>query len=265
MGIPILAGRVMEWNEGNEAERVVVVNRALADHYWPDRDALGRRIRQNAENSEWSAVVVGVVENVRQWGAEHRPLPEMYQPYRHFPEPDSKLIIRGSGRVLSMVPAIRQQVLDLDSNQPISDVRTMEQVLGGATRGRQFLLLLVSLFAVIAVLLAAAGVFGIMSHNVAQRTREMGIRVAFGAIPGDLVSMVLRQAVRLAVFGLALGAILFALSGSVIRNQLYGVNSIATMPMAAAGLMLLFVALAASIIPAMRVTRFDPNRVLRSD
>jgi len=265
MGIPLLAGRAMEGNEGTDAERVAVVNRAFVDLYWPNQNALGQRIRQDAEHSQWSAVVVGVVENVRQWGAEYRPLPEIYQPYHNYPEPDSKLIIRGNGRVLSLVPAIRQQVLDLDSNQPISDVRTMGQVLGGATRGRQFLLLLVSLFAVIAVLLATSGVFGIMSHNVAQRTREIGIRVAFGAVPGDLVSMVMRQAVRLAVFGLALGTILFALSGSVIKNQLYGVNSIATTPLAAAALILLFVAVAASIIPALRVTRFDPNRILRSD
>ena len=113
MGIPLLAGRAMEGNEGTDAERVAVVNRAFVDLYWPNQNALGQRIRQDAENPEWSSVVVGVVENVRQWGAEHRPLPEIYQPYRHFPEPDSKLIIRGNGSVLSMVPAIRQQVLDL--------------------------------------------------------------------------------------------------------------------------------------------------------
>jgi putative ABC transport system permease protein len=265
MGIPLLAGRVMEWNEGTEAERVVVVNRALVDHYWPDQDALGRRIRQDAEHSQWSAVVVGVVENVRQWGAEYRALPEMYQPYHNFPEPDSKLIIRGSGRVLSMVPAIRQQVLDLDSNQPISDVRTMEQVLAGATRGRQFLLVLVSLFAVIAVVLAAAGVFGIMSHNVAQRTREIGIRVAFGAVPSDLVLMVLRQAARLAGFGLVLGSVLFVLSVGVINNQLYGVNSISALPVAVSSLILLMVALVASVVPALKTTRFDPNRALHGD
>ncbi len=265
MGIPLLAGRVMEWNEGTEAERVVVVNRAFVDHYWPDQDALGRRIREDERQSTWSAVVVGVVENVRQWGAEYRALPEMYQPYYIFPEPDSKLIIRGSGRVLSLVPAIRQQVLDLDANQPISDVRTMEQVLSKATRGRQFLLLLVSLFAVIAVLLAAAGVFGIMSHNVAQRTREIGIRVAFGAVPSDLVSMVLRQAARLAGFGLVLGSVLFVLSVGVISTQLYGVNSISAVPLAVGGLILLTVALVASVIPAVRVARFDPNRALHGD
>jgi putative ABC transport system permease protein len=210
-------------------------------------------------------VIVGVVENVRQWGAEYRPLPEIYQPYHIYPEPDSKLIIRGSGRVLSLVPAIRRQVLDLDSNQPISDVRTMEQVLSGATRGRQFLLLLVSMFAVIAVLLAAAGVYGIMSHNVAQRTQEIGIRVAFGAIPSDLVSMVLRQGVRLAAFGLVLGSVLFALSVGVISNQLYGVTSISAVPLAVGSLVLLTVALVASVIPAMRVVRFDPNRALHGD
>ncbi len=211
MGIPILAGRTMEWNEGSDTERAVVVNRAFVDHYWPDRDVLGQRIHQDGRQSEWSAVVVGVVENVRQWGAEYRPLPEIYQPYHIYPQPDSKLIIRGSGDVLQLVPAIRQQIADLDANLPISNVRTMEQVLTRATRGRQFLLLLVSLFAVIAVLLAAAGVFGIMSHSVAQRTREIGIRVAFGAVPADLISMVLRQALRLAVFGLVLGSVLFFL------------------------------------------------------
>ncbi len=265
MGIPLLAGRAMDSNEGTDAERVAVVNRAFVDHYWPNQNALGQRIRQDAEHSEWSAVVVGVVENVRQWGAEYRPLPEIYQPYYIYPEPDSKLIVRGSGEVTKLVPAIRRQVLDLDANQPISDVRTMEQVLSGATRGRQFLLLLVSLFAVIAVLLAAAGVYGIMSHNVAQRTREIGIRVAFGAIPSDLVSMVLRQAVSLAAFGLVLGSVLFALSVGVISNQLYGVTSISAVPLAVGALILLAVALVASVIPALRVVRFDPNRALHGD
>ncbi|MBD3854098.1 MAG: ABC transporter permease [Acidobacteria bacterium] len=265
MGIPLLAGRAMESNEGTDAERVAVVNRAFVDLYWPNQNALGQRIRQDAEHSEWSAVVVGVVENVRQWGAEYRALPEIYQPYQHYPEPDSMLIVRGSGEVTKLVPAIRRQVLDLDANQPISNVRTMEQVLSGATRGRQFLLLLVSLFAVIAVLLAAAGVFGIMSHNVAQRTREIGIRVAFGAVPADLVSMVLRQAVWLAGFGLVVGSVLFLLSGGVIRNQLYGVSSVAALPLATGALILLIVAFVASVVPAMRVGRLDPNRALRGD
>jgi predicted permease len=265
MGIPLLAGRTMEPNEGTDAERVAVVNRAFVDLYWPNQNALGRRIRQDAENSQWSAVVVGVVENVRQWGAEYRALPEIYQPYYHYPEPDSKLIVRGAGDVTTLVPAIRRQVLDLDANQPISDVRTMEQVLSGATRGRQFLLLLVSLFAVIAVLLAAAGVFGIMSHNVAQRTREIGIRVAFGAVSSDLISMVLRQAARLAVFGLVLGSMLFLLFSGVIESQLYGVGVMTLLPFAAGALILLVVALAASVVPAMRVAGLDPNRVLRGE
>ena len=255
----------MESNEGTDAERVAVVNRAFVDHYWPNQNALGQRIRQDAEHSEWSAVVVGVVENVRQWGAEYRALPEIYQPYYIYPEPDSKLIVRGSGEVTKLVPAIRRQVLDLDANQPISDVRTMGQVLTGATRGRQFLLVLVSLFAVIAVLLAAAGVFGIMSHNVAQRTREIGIRVAFGAVPTDLISMVLRQAARLAGFGLVVGSVLFLLFGGVIRNQLFGVSGVAYMPLAVGALILFIVALAASVFPAMKVARFDPNRSLRGD
>jgi len=265
MGIPMLAGRAMEWNEGSDSERVVVVNRAFVDHYWPNQEALGQLIREDERQSTWSAVVVGVVENVRQWGAEYRALPEMYLPYHIYPQQDSKLIIRGGGDVERLVPTIRRQVLDLDANQPISDVRTMEQVLSGATRGRQFLLLLVSLFAVIAVLLAAAGVFGIMSHNVAQRTREIGIRVAFGAVAADLISMVLRQAVRLAVFGLVLGSVLFVLSAGVISNQLYGVNPISAVPLALGSLILLTVALVASVIPAVRVVRFDPNRALRGD
>jgi predicted permease len=265
MGIPLLAGRTMESNEGTDAERVAVVNRAFVDLYWPEENALGRRIRQDAEHSQWSAVVVGVVENVRQWGAEYRPLPEIYQPYYHYPEPDSMLVVRGAGDVSKLVPAIRQQVLDLDANQPISDVRTMEQVLSGATRGRQFLLLLVSLFAVIAVLLAAAGVFGIMSHNVAQRTREIGIRVAFGAVSSDLISMVLRQAARLAVFGLVLGSMLFLLFSGVIESQLYGVGVMTLLPFASGALILLVVALVASVVPAMRVAGLDPNRVLRGE
>jgi predicted permease len=264
MGISLISGRVFEIREGSESERVAVVNRAFVDRYWPDKEPVGQRFRANSAEPEWSAVVIGVVENVRQWGPEYRPLPEMYFPYYQWPSTDSKLIVR-STNPRSLVPAIREELSGIDANQPIATVRTMGDVMTEATRGRQFLLGLVSLFAIIALILAVAGIFGIMSHNVAQRTREIGTRVAFGAANSNLVTMIILEVAKLAGLGLAVGTFLIVVFGVFLRSQLFGVGKLSIVYLSFGAVLMLAVALLASAIPALRAVRVDPCEALRTE
>jgi len=265
MGIPLRAGRTMRWDEGTSRERVAVVNRAFVDAYWPGEDPIGRGFRENGEPAAWSAVVIGVVEDVRQWGPDRRPLPEAYFPYQVFPYYDSKLVVRAAGAPTALVPGIRRLVLDVDPLLPIANVQTMDDLLAVTTRGRRFNLLLVGLFAVVAVLLSTAGVFAIMSHNVAQRRRELSVRVAFGARWRDLVGLVMREALKLVLFGLAGGALLLFLTVRVIASQLYGLGSLTAAYVLASALIMLAVAVVAGAVPALRAARVDPNQVLRAE
>jgi hypothetical protein len=191
MGVPLLAGRTLrrgDWREANYGN--VVVNKTLVEQYWPGESALGKRIMRNADSTSWTAVIVGVVEDTRQWGPERSPVPEVYFPHESFTWSPSWLVVHSRGDPLSQVPAVRGEVAQLDPGLAASDFRTMEQVLTSTTRERRFITKLVSLFGVVALALAAAGVFGMMSHDVAQRTHELGIRAALGADRRRLMAMV---------------------------------------------------------------------------
>jgi len=268
MGIPLLAGRIQQRGDEVSTERIALVNRAfveLYEQFWPEGDPLGQRVRSNSDPPVWTALVVGVVESVRQWGPAYRPLPEMYFPYSVNPWGNSKLIVRSGVDPISLVPAIRGEVLKIDYDQPLSGVRTMGQVITGAMRSRQFLLMLVSLFAVIALILAIAGIFGIMSYNVAQRTREIGVRVAFGAIRNNLISMILWEALRLALIGVAAGVFLIFTFATFIRSQLYGVGPLNLVSLSIVAIFMAAIALMASGVPALRTTRVDPILALRTE
>lgn len=263
MGIRLLAGRVFGDAEGTRTDRVALVNRRFVERYWPDQDPIGRQFRNNGDTVEWTSVVVGVVEDVRQWGPTQRPLAEIYFPFDLYPRVNSTLIARAQGDPLALVSAIRNEVQALDGNQPISVVRTMDQVLASAVRGRQFLLTLVSLFAVIALVLAVAGLFGIMSYGVAQRRREIGIRVAFGADRKNVLKLILREAVLLALFGVGVGLSLVVFFSVIIRSQLFGVGPLNLAYLAGGALCMLVVALLAAGMPALMASRVDPLDALR--
>jgi predicted permease len=263
MGITVLSGRVFEEGEGTSEERMIVVNQALVDRYFPDTNPIGQVIRQNKAEPDWSATVVGVAASVPQWGPTYPALPEWYALFRFGAFADAHLIVRSSQAPAALIPIIQKELMQLDHNVPLSQPRTMGQVLREATGGREFLLTMVSLFAVIALILAMAGIFGTMAHNVAQRTREIGVRVAFGANHRRILMMVLREGLLLDLVGIGVGFGLLAMFTVILRSQLYGVGALNMVYIVVAILLLTGVTMVATVLPALRASRVDPMRALR--
>ena len=265
MGIRLLAGRTLNREDATAAERVAVVNRALVDRYWPGEQAIGRRVRSNSATGDWSVMIVGIVENVRQWSAVQRPLPEVYEPYSANPAVKVKLIVHSQVDPITLIPAIRQEVAFLDRDLPVSDFRTMGDVLKGATRSTRFLTLLLDLFTLIAVTLAISGIYGFVSYHVAQRTHEMGIRLALGATRSNLVTMVLRHTFKLVILGSGIGVVMTLNAAFISGSLVYGISPLNGVYLAGGALLVILVSMLACSIPAIRGSRINPLRALRTE
>ncbi len=267
LGIPLQRGRFFDAHDVSDSPPVIVVNRRLAEQYWPGEDPTGKRLKIGPVDSPnpW-ATVVGVAGDVRQSGLYGEQLFELYVPYaqerRGFAAPRD-LIVRTRGEAASVAGAVRQAVWAVDKDQPVSDVRTMDQVFAAAISRERFQALLLGLFAALALSLACAGLYGVISYAVAQRTHEIGIRMALGAQPVDVLSLVLRQGMALTLTGLIIGIAVGAVATRVLSDMLYGVT--ATDPVTFIGVpaLLLLVAFLACYIPARRATRIDPLVALR--
>jgi predicted permease len=258
MGIPLLAGRALgdgDWQESVRGN--VVVNKTLAERYWPGENAVGKTIRRNADPASWTAAIVGVVEDVRQWGPERNPIPQVYFPHERSTWNASWLVLSSKSDPLSHVPAIKNEVARLDPGLVVSDPRRMEQVFDSTTLQRRFITRLVGLFAVVALVLAMAGVFGMMSHEVAQRTHEIGIRAALGAARTNLLAMALGRALRLASIGAVIGIVGAVLSARVTRQWVFGMSGTNPAFMAGLVIFLLIVAVAATGVPALRASSWE--------
>ncbi len=266
MGIELLRGRDLTRADLTEGAIGVVVNQAFAARSWPGESALGKRIRANAPTDPWlEAVVVGVVEDVRQRGLETAAEGAMYVPFFPSFQQDRWVAIRTAGDPLALVPALRRTLSELDSNRPITRIMTGEDLYATMARGRSATTRIFGVFALVALALAAAGTFGVMSFFVGQKIREMGIRLALGARRREVVWLVLRMGLVLAVVGTGVGLLgVWGVSG-VLQSLLYGVGAINPLFMAAAGLCLGLVALTATGIPALRASRADPVEVMRAE
>jgi putative ABC transport system permease protein len=264
MGIPLRAGRFFTAQDTQQSARVVIVNEELARKLWPGRDPIGKRLRVADPGKPW-LTVVGVVGNVRtQW-----PTPEFfsefYLPYTQYPWDlaPRHFIVRATSDPTTLAAAIQREVAALDKDQPVSDVRTLEQVAGEAVGPQRFAMILLGAFAALALALAAVGIYGVMAYSVAQRTHEIGIRVALGANRGNVLGMVVRQALELALVGAALG-----LAGALgltrlLSSLLYSVRPTDPLTLALVTLVLVGVSAFASYIPARRATKVDPMEALR--
>jgi predicted permease len=265
MGITLLAGRTHKPGDERLPEQRVVVNRTLAERCWPGREALGQRIHDDSGRSEWSAEVVGVVEGTRQQRAEQQPEPEIYWAYSVNPWQGSSLIVRAAGDPKPLVPAVRSAVAELDPSLPLSDIQTMGEVLTRATQGRRFLTTLITLFGALILTLAMTGIYGVVSYQVSQRTRELGIRLALGAGRDQVFRLVLGQTLRLLGVGLGIG-LAFALGVTFITRSLLYLTSALNLLYLGLGVgLVLGAALVAALGPAWRATRVDPVLALRSE
>ncbi|HEX7315757.1 MAG TPA: ABC transporter permease [Pyrinomonadaceae bacterium] len=264
-GIPVVKGRVPDARDTENAPLVLAVNQALARRDFPDEDPIGKRISYGIgpDGQPIWKEIVGVVADVRSEEPGREPAPEIYASYLQDPFAGMSYVVRTSVEPEGVVPGVREAVRAVDRAQPVADVRTMEQVVGESFAQPRFNSLLLGLFACMALLLAAAGIYGVMSYAVTQRTHEIGIRIALGARRGDVLRLVVGRGMALAAAGVGLGLVAaFALT-RLMAGLLYGVSAADPATYAAVALLLTAVALLASYIPARRATKVDPMVALR--
>jgi predicted permease len=258
--VPLRKGRLPGPEDLGEQARAVVVNEAAVSRFWPGQDPLGKRIRLSPDDAPWWPVV-GVVADVYDGGLELAPGPTLYVPTLR--PADAALAIRTDGDPTALAPALRQAVLALDPNLPLSDVSTLESRLDRSTAQRRFNALLMGLFAGLALLLAAVGLYGVVASSVTERTREIGLRVALGAAPRDVTLGVVRQGLRLVASGVALGLVAALALARLLSSLLYGISPSDPSTLAGVTLVLGASALLASWLPAQRASRLDPLAALR--
>ncbi|MEX2261665.1 MAG: ABC transporter permease [Bryobacteraceae bacterium] len=262
--IPIVEGRAFDARDGYGANKAAIINRTLARTFYGNQSPIGRRIRESSSTAPWRTIV-GVAADVKNGGIDKPTRTELYFPYSQVDGGirSMYLAIRAVGDPRRIVSAVRAQTVGLDPSLPIAQVRLMEDVIAAANVQPRFLTLLLSLFSVIALALAAVGIYGVMAFVVARRTQEFGIRMAIGAGHADILNLVLGQGMRIGLIGVALGALgAFALT-RFIRQLLFGIESFDPLTFGATAALLMAVVLAASYIPARRATRVDPVVALR--
>jgi putative ABC transport system permease protein len=270
MRIPVLAGRAFTDADAEGAVNVAVLNAAAARQYWPGEDPIGQRISLGTED-DWR-VIVGVVADTRHEGLDAAAEPAVFLPQRQlflnlgtgFGR-TMTLIVRANGDAASLTPLVRAAVAGIDPELPIAPLRSMDEVIGDSVAPRRLNFVLVSTFAMVAVVLTAAGLYGVMSYVVAQRTREIGVRMALGATPRQVLGMMFRQASIMTGGGIAIGAAGALLVTRFMTSLLFGVSAADPLVYAGVSALLGLVALAAVAVPSSRATRIDPLAALRDE
>jgi predicted permease len=265
IGVPVLAGRTFTDGDTRSAPKVGMVNAAFANRYWPGENAVGKRLRfDDGPDVPW-LTVVGVVGDVRQLSLDQAAPPILYFPYAQFPLPFTDLAIRSDAPQSTIVSLVRARLREIDPDMPLGTVTPLEDVLGLAVAQPRFRAFLVSAFAFVAVVLAAVGVFGLISQSVTQRTREIGIRVALGARPQQVLGALMREGLLLAAIGTAIGLAGALAAARLLSTFLYGVRATDPVTLGGVALVLMAVAALATYVPARRALRVDPIEALRAE
>jgi predicted permease len=266
MSIALKQGRYFDNSDNKQSLPVVIINETMARQYWADEEPLGRRFKLGVPNAPW-VTIVGVVADVRQMGMDVPVMAEMYFPYRqittHFWYSPRDLVIRTSGDPMSLVSAVRQEIRAVDADQPVSNIATMERLLTEETGSRRLGMILLSAYAGLALLLASLGIYGVLSYFVAQQTPEIGVRMALGARPGDILGLVLRKGMTMTLLGIGVGLFGALALTRLMASLLFGVSATDPLTFAAIALLLTAVAWLACYIPARRATKVDPMVALR--
>ena len=266
--IPLQRGRGFSRSDSASSESVVVVNQTMAKMCWPNQDPIGQHIWIGKPmGPEWTEpgprVVIGVVADIHGASLASAPEPTMYLPYAQRPKVDMYFVIRTRQSPTAAVPEIRSAMHDVDRNLPLAQLRTMDQVLSGSLSDWRFRTILLALFGGLAVFIAAIGIYGVISYSVAQRTHEMGVRMALGAARRDVMKLVVGQGLRLALAGIAIGLIGALALTRFLTSLLFGVKPTDPLTFAGVCLILTVVAALASYVPARRATKVDPMVALR--
>src|SRR6266508_1427561 len=264
MKIPLLRGRALTERDDENAPLAVVINESAASVLWPGEDALGKRMKLGRTATAW-AEVVGIVGDVKHDGLHFDAKPHLYTSNLQFPWSTLRIAVRSSLDAAAVAAAVRGVVQSLDPLQPVSDVKTMADVLTDANAGRQLSLILFALFAVIALLLAGIGIYGVTAYSVSRRTRELGIRMALGAERRDVSGLVIKQSVRPVLLGVVIGMAAALTFTRLMGSLLFRVSATDPLTFAGVTFLLIAIALLACWIPARRATKVDPMIALRTE
>lgn len=268
MGIPLLRGRYFNATDGEKHSGIVIINETMARRFFPNQDPIGNHLALSGPPDERE--IVGVVSDVKDYGLDAEVKPESFIPYYQNSPPylhysSLTMVIRAAADPENLIEAVRGEVRSIDQDQPIYNIKTMQQVLFDSVAQRLFNMFLISTFSVVALILAAVGVYGVLAYSVAQRTHEIGIRMALGAQPRDVLKLIVGQSMTQALIGVAIGLVAaFALT-RVMSSLLYGVSPLDPATFAGVSILLTMVALTASYIPARRAARINPIVALRDE
>jgi len=262
MGIPLLSGRFFTTQDASGSLRVSIVNRSLARQYWPNEDPVGKPLKLGGDNA---SEIVGVVADVKYLGLESRALPEVYFPQAQNPLALTTIAVRTNSDASKLIRSFRETAHDLDSRLPIYDVKTMDERLLESTSDRRFTALVLSVFAAIALILAAGGIHSVVAYSVSQTTHELGIRIALGARRVDVLILVLRRALFLSLKGTIIGLASALVLTRVLSSLLYELRASDPITLLLTTGGLICISLLASFLPAYKATRVDPAAVLRAE
>ena len=269
MRIPVVKGREFSDRDRFTAPRVALVNEALARKHWPDESPIGKRVSFSRDDPRWYEIV-GVVANVKHRGLDAADRPELYVPYRqplfaNWTVRPMQVAVRTAGDPLAAAGTVRREIARIDTEQAISDVRTMDERIGRSLEARRFSMILLAVFAAIALALAAIGIYGIIAYAVTERTHEIGVRLALGAQRRDVMAMIVVQGMAMAAAGTVAGVVSALLLTRLMSSLLFGVSPADPMTFTAIPLLLALVAFVACCVPARRATRVDPLVALRTE
>lgn len=265
MKIPLVKGRTFTDRDRAGAPLVAIIDTTMAARHWANQDPIGKRLKfgGSADSQNPWMEVVGVVGHVKNYGVDEESRVEVYLPYFQSPIGSTTVVLRTAGDPAALAASVRQRVLSIDPDQPVYNIRTMEELLSLSLAPRRIAMILLSIFAGMAVILAAIGIYGVLSYTVTQATHEIGIRMALGAQRPDVVRLVLKQGLVLAAIGIGIGVLAALALTQLMSTLLFNVSATDPWTFAAVPVLLALVATAACLIPALRATRVDPMVALR--
>jgi putative ABC transport system permease protein len=259
MGIPLRSGRLFSESDAESRPEVVIINEAISRRFWPNEDPIGRRL---SWGSEWKTIV-GVVGDVKHEALDRPSGFESYVPYSQLPSSGMTIVARTASDPVALTVAVKSEIFAVDPHQPVSRVNTLNRIVADSIAGRRLPALVLGVLAVVAVMLAAVGIYAVMADSTAQRTHEFGVRMALGAPPADVLGLVMRQALKITLVSVAIGLVAALALARLVSGLLYGVGATDPFTYAIVATLLAAVALLASYVPARRAMRVDPMVALR--
>jgi len=265
VGIPLITGREFTENDNQQSARVMIINQTMAKEFWPNESPIGKRATMKNWGPPLTGEIVGIVGDVKTSGIAADTYPMIYWPYFQFPQNFNAFVVRTEGDPNRLIAPIKERIWSVDRNLPISKIATMDQLISDSLARRRLYMVLLSVFAGAALLLAAVGIYGVMSYSVSQRIHEMGVRIALGAQARDVMTLVMKRGLSVALLGMTIGiAAAFAMT-RLMSSLLFGISATDPFAFGAVAFALVLVALLACYIPARRATRVNPMNALRID